>query len=92
MPVCEGVTGLVRRADPGSPAALRAVSGLETAVWTPAYRALVGDFNSGQVLMLDQFCELELLLPPSKPGGRSRSTEIRNLLDGLFYLVFTGCQ
>jgi putative transposase len=61
-------------------------------MWTPADRALVGDFGSGQALTLDQFRLLEPLLPAAKPGGRPRSTDMRNLLDGLFYLVRTGCQ
>jgi putative transposase len=61
-------------------------------MWTPADRALVGDFGSGQALTDDQFRLLEPLIPPAKPGGRPRSTDIRNLLDGLFYLVRTGCQ
>src|SRR3954449_7727093 len=29
---------------------------------------------------------------PAKPGGRPRTTDMRRLLDGLFYLVRTGCQ
>src|SRR3954470_11476975 len=61
-------------------------------MWTPADRALVGEFGSGQALTDDQFRLLEPLLPPAKPGGRPRSTDLRNLLDGLFYLVRTGCQ
>ncbi len=61
-------------------------------MWTPADRALVGDFGSGQALTDDQFRLLEPLLPPAKPGGRPRRTDMRNLLDGLFYLVRTGCQ
>ena len=61
-------------------------------MWTPADRALVGDFGSGQALTDDQFRLLEPLIPPAKPGGRPRTTDLRNLLDGLFYLVRTGCQ
>jgi putative transposase len=61
-------------------------------MWTQADRALVGDFGSGQALTDDQFRLLEPLIPPARPGGRPRSTDIRNLLDGLFYLVRTGCQ
>src|SRR5215213_9118888 len=59
-------------------------------MWTPADRALVGDFGSGQALTDDQFRLLEPLIPPAKPGGRPRTTNMRNLLDGLFYLVRTG--
>ncbi len=29
---------------------------------------------------------------PARPGGLSRTTDMRRLLDGLFYLVRTGCQ
>src|SRR3954449_11309891 len=73
-------------------AALQVVSCLETAMWTPADRALVGDFGSGQALTDDQFRLLAPLIPPAKPGGRPRTTDMRKLLDGLFYLVRTGCQ
>jgi len=61
-------------------------------MWTPEDRALVGDYGSGQALSDDQFRLLEPLIPPPKPGGRPRTTDIRHLLDGLFYLVRTGCQ
>ena len=61
-------------------------------MWTPADRALVGDFGSGQALRDDQFRLLEPLIPPAKPGGRPRTTNMRKLLDGLFYLLRTGCQ
>ncbi len=56
-------------------------------MWTPADRALVGDFGSGQALTDDQFRLLEPLIPPAKPGGRPRTTDMRNLLDGLIYLA-----
>jgi putative transposase len=32
------------------------------------------------------------LLPPAKPGGRPRSTDLRAVLDGCFYRTKTGCQ
>jgi transposase len=31
------------------------------------------------------------LLPPAKPGGRPRSVELRRILDGIFYLLRSGC-
>lgn len=61
-------------------------------MWTSGDRALVGNFGAGQALTDDQFRLLEPLIPPAKPGGRPRTTDTRNLLDGLFYLVRTGCQ
>jgi putative transposase len=61
-------------------------------MWTPEDRTLVGDYGSGQALSDDQFRLLAALIPAAKPGGRPRTTDIRRLLDGLFYLVRTGCQ
>jgi putative transposase len=61
-------------------------------MWTPDARALVGDFGAGQALSEDQYRLLEPLIPPAKPGGRPRTTDMRRLLDGLFYVLRTGCQ
>src|SRR4051812_2421808 len=61
-------------------------------MWTPADRVLVGDFGSGQALSDDQYRLLAAFIPPAKPGGRPRTTDMRRLLDGLFYVVRTGCQ
>lgn len=61
-------------------------------MWTAESRAFVGDFGAGQALSDDQYGLLAPLIPPPKPGGRPRTTGMRRLLDGLFYLVRTGCQ
>ena len=61
-------------------------------MWTAQSRALVGDFGAGQALSDEQYALLVPLIPPAKPGGRPRTTDMRRLLDGLFYLVRTGCQ
>lgn len=61
-------------------------------MWTPETRALVGDYGAGQALTDDQYRLLEPLIPAAKPGGRPRATDMRRLLDGLFYVVRTGCQ
>ncbi len=61
-------------------------------MWTSEDRALVGDYGSGQALSDDQYRLLEPLIPPAKPGGRPRATDMRQLLDSLFYLLRTGCQ
>jgi putative transposase len=68
------------------------LSSEEAAMWTPADRVLVGDFGSGQALSDDQYRLLAAFIPPAKPGGRPRTTDMRRLLDGLFYVVRTGCQ
>lgn len=41
---------------------------------------------------MKQYRLIEPLIPPPKPGGRPRTTDMRQLLDGLFYVVRTGCQ
>lgn len=61
-------------------------------MWTPADRALVGDYGSGQALTDDQWRILQPLIPPARPGGRPRATDMRRLLDSVFYLLRTGCQ
>ena len=61
-------------------------------MWTPEDRALVGDFGSGQALSDDQYRLIEPFIPPPKRGGRPRTTDMRSMLDGLFYVVRTGCQ
>jgi len=35
---------------------------------------------------------LEPLIPAAKPGGRPRKVEMREVLNGIFYLLKTGCQ
>jgi putative transposase len=61
-------------------------------MWTAESRAYVGDFGAGQALSDEQYALLAPMIPPAKPGGRPRTTDMRGLLDGLFYLVRTGCQ
>lgn len=61
-------------------------------MWTPETRALVGDFGAGQALSDAQYDLLAPLIPPARPGGRPRTTDMRRLLDGLFYVVRAGCQ
>ncbi|MBK4723007.1 transposase [Azospirillum sp. YIM DDC1] len=61
-------------------------------MWTPQDHRLVGDYGAGQALSDDQYRLIEPLLPAAKPGARPRSTNMRRLLDALFYVVRTGCQ
>ncbi len=61
-------------------------------MWTPEDRALVGDYGAGQALTNDQWRLLQPLIPPAKPGGRPRTTDMRRMLDSLFYVLRTGCQ
>jgi putative transposase len=65
---------------------------MEPGMWTPEDRALVGDYGAGQALTDDQWRLLQPLIPPAKPGGRPRTTDMRRMLDSLFYVLRTGCQ
>jgi putative transposase len=38
-----------------------------------------------------EWAVLAPLLPPAKPGGRPRSVDLRCILDGIFYLLRSGC-
>ncbi len=34
----------------------------------------------------------EAMIPPAKRGGRKRSVDVREVLNGIFYVLSTGCQ
>lgn len=40
----------------------------------------------------EQWAIIGPMIPPEKPGGRHRSVEMREVFDGINYLVRTGCQ
>jgi putative transposase len=35
---------------------------------------------------------IEKRIPPAKPGGRERSVDMREVMNGILYLVCTGCS
>jgi transposase len=39
-----------------------------------------------------EFALIEPFLPPPKPGGRSRTTNLREVLNAILYVLRTGCQ
>lgn len=39
----------------------------------------------------EQWNELKLLIPPQRPGGRPRTQEMREVIDGILYVLRTGC-
>jgi putative transposase len=61
-------------------------------VWTPQTREQVGDVGCGRRLSAAEFALLRPMLPPAKPGGRPRTTDLRDVLDALFHVLRTGCQ
>jgi putative transposase len=40
----------------------------------------------------EEWCWIELLIPPARRGGRRRKVDERELLNGIMYVLSTGCQ
>jgi transposase len=40
----------------------------------------------------EEWAEMALLIPPGRRGGRKRTVNIREVLNGLLYVLSTGCQ
>jgi transposase len=40
----------------------------------------------------EEWAEVAPEIPPAKPGGNKRTVNVRKVLDGLMYLLSTGCQ
>jgi transposase len=40
----------------------------------------------------DEWAEIAPLLPPAKPGGNKRTVDLREVVNGLMYILSTGCQ
>ena len=40
----------------------------------------------------EEWAEVAPLIPPSKPGGNKRTVNVREIADGLMYILGTGCQ
>lgn len=36
--------------------------------------------------------EIEPMIPPAKHGGRHRSVDVREVMNGIMYVLSTGCQ
>lgn len=40
----------------------------------------------------DEWAVIEPLIPPARRGGRRRSVDVRAVLNGVLYVLETGCQ
>src|SRR3954469_17129450 len=40
----------------------------------------------------EEWALVEPLIPPAKRGGRKREVDVREVLNGIFYILATGCQ
>jgi transposase len=63
-------------------------------MWKPEHR--VAADRSGLRYPSDlidaEWVLLEPLIPPARHGGRKRSVNVREVLNGIFYILWTGCQ
>jgi putative transposase len=62
-------------------------------MWTDGYRSTYR--QAGDRLPSDlsdrEWERLAPLIPPAKPGGRPRETDMRSAMNAIFYLLRTGC-
>ena len=40
----------------------------------------------------DEWAYVAPLIPPAKPGGNKRSVDVREVMNGIMYILSTGCQ
>jgi transposase len=62
-------------------------------MWTRAHRETYRQSGVGlpSDLTDSQWARLEPLIPPAKPGGRPRETDMRAAMNAILYLLRTGC-
>src|SRR5262245_7579725 len=63
-------------------------------MWTPEHRRAAN--RSGlrypSDLTDDEWAIVAPMIPPARHGGRKRSVNVRGVLNGIFYVLWTGCQ
>ena len=63
-------------------------------MWTPEHRRAAN--RSGlrypSDLTDDEWALVAPMIPPGRHGGRKRSVNVREVLNGIFYVLWTGCQ
>jgi len=64
-------------------------------MWKPKHRLAAAD-RSGLRYPSDlidaEWGIIEPMIPPAKHGGRKRTIDVREILNGIFYVLSTGCQ
>ena len=63
-------------------------------MWKPEHRQAAN--RSGlrypSDLTAAEWVIVEPMIPPARHGGRKRSINVREVLNGIFYILWTGCQ
>jgi transposase len=63
-------------------------------MWTPEHRR-AGNRNSLRYpsdWTDGEWSIVAPMIPPARHGGRKRSVNVRDVLNGIFYVLWTGCQ
>ena len=63
-------------------------------MWTPKHRETYKRVGGGRYpsdLTDEEWALLEPLIPPAKPGGRPRETDMREAMNAILYILRTGC-
>ena len=55
------------------------------------YPSDLSDLRFAAALRYREWQLLEPLIPPEKPRGKRRSVDLREIVNGIFYLLHTGC-
>ena len=63
-------------------------------MWKPEHRIAAdrGGLRYPSDLTDAEWLLVEPLIPPARHGGRRRSVNVREVLNGIFYILWTGCQ
>jgi transposase len=63
-------------------------------MWKPERRIAADRSGLGYPSDLtgNEWAVVEPMVPPAKPGGRKRTIDVREILNGIFYVLWTGCQ
>jgi transposase len=63
-------------------------------MWTVEHRTAAGRYGLRYPSDLTdgEWARISPLIPPAKRGGRRRSVDVRAVLNGIFYVLSTGCQ
>ncbi len=63
-------------------------------MWTPEHRCAADrhGLRYPSDLSNAEWALVEPMIPPARRGGRKRSIDIREVLNAIFYVLWTGCQ
>jgi transposase len=63
-------------------------------MWTPDHRRTANrnGLRYPSDLTDDEWVIIAPMIPPARHGGRKRSVDMREVLNGIFYVLWTGCQ